>query len=71
MDKGVRRDYLDRQFKAETDEAKYRRDNLSRHAKQRFYDSKAAYYLKRDQTVLSEFEMMQQSRPLKPRSQKR
>ncbi len=66
MDKGVRGDYLDRQFKALEDDVSHQKAVMTRQQKQRFYDAKTAYYLRRNTTVLEEFQMVQEARPLKP-----
>ena len=66
MDKGVRADYLDRQFKAETDEVNYRRSRLTDEAKRKYYGSKSRHFRREFAKDLSEFKMVQEARPLKP-----
>lgn len=70
-DKGVRGNYIEQAFKADDMSANLRRRWMPRWKKYQYYDSKRAAEEAEKRTVLSEFEMMQESRPLKPRSQKR
>ena len=70
MDRGVRGDYIQRNFKGTDDDLEYRKKVMTRDAKSRFYRSKADYYSARDRTVLEEFAMVQQSRPLTPPKRK-
>lgn len=67
MDKGVRADYIDRQFKAETDEVNYRRSRMTDDAKRKYYGAKSRHFRREQSKDLSEFRMVQESRPMKPR----
>lgn len=66
MDKGVRADYIDRQFKAQDDDLKYQKSRMRPDKKKRFYESKSDYFMSERKKDLEEFRMVQESRPLNP-----
>ena len=70
MDRGVRGDYIQRNFKGTDDDLEYRKEVMTRDAKSRFYRAKADYFSAQRSKDLGEFAMVQESRPLSPPKRK-
>ncbi len=70
-DKGVSGSYIERAFKLEDEAASQRRQWMPGWKKAQYYSAKRRLVEAEKQKILSELEMVQESRPLKPRTQKR
>ena len=65
-DKGVRGDYIDRQMKSFEDQTKWGLRLMNPRQKDRFYAAKREAFQREAHKDLTEFEMVQESRPMLP-----